>query len=43
MQLEIEGNPISHPCEVAKDFVQCLKTVFNNLCLRDFPATCWDS
>jgi hypothetical protein len=43
MQLGIEGNPISHPCEVAEDFAQYLKTVFNNLCLRDFPASSWDS
>ena len=43
MQLEIERNPISHPCEVAEDFGQCLKTAFSNLCLRDFPASFWDS
>ena len=43
IQLEIEGNPISYPCEVAEDFDQCIKTVSNNLCLHYFPASSWDS
>jgi hypothetical protein len=43
MQLEIEGNPIARPCEVAEAFAQCLTTVFNNVCLRDFPASSWFS
>jgi hypothetical protein len=36
MQLEIEGNPIFHPCEVVKDFAECFKTVFRNFAYATF-------
>jgi hypothetical protein len=36
MQLETEETSISHPCEAAEDFAQCLKTVINKFAYATF-------
>jgi hypothetical protein len=39
MQLEIQVTPTAQSCEVAEDFTECITTIFNHVCLRDFSAS----